>query len=89
VNDNLKTDKEFNFITVLDFLNEFKWPIIIVTLVAGLAGFIFSLPFFMPPKFQSTVALFPATTNSISKAILSDNPGEKNRCTGPGTGRRG
>jgi len=78
VSDNIKTDKEFNFITVLNFLNEFKRPIIILTLVAGLAGLIFSMPFFMPPKFQSTVVLFPATTNSISKAILSENQGEKN-----------
>ena len=77
MSDNLKKDNEFNFITVLDFLNEFKKPIIIVTLVAGLAGFIFSLPFFMPPKFKSTVVLFPATTNSISKAVLSENLGEK------------
>lgn len=77
MNDNLNTDKEFNFITVLDFLNEFKKPIIIITVIAAVAGFIFSLPYFMPPKFQSTVVLFPATTNSISKAVLSDNLGEK------------
>jgi uncharacterized protein involved in exopolysaccharide biosynthesis len=75
---NLKQDKEFNFATVLDFLLEFRWQIIIVTLGAGLLAFIFSLPYFMPPKFQSTVVLYPATTNSISKAILNSNPGEKN-----------
>jgi uncharacterized protein involved in exopolysaccharide biosynthesis len=74
----LKKDKEFNFATVLDFFLEFKWPIIIVTLAAGLLAFIFSMPYFMPPKYQSTVVLYPATTNSISKAILSSNQSEKN-----------
>jgi len=78
VSDNIKTDKEFNFITVLNFLNEFKKPIIIITLIAALGGFVFSLPYFMPPKFKSTVVLFPATTNSISRAILSENQNEKN-----------
>jgi len=77
VSDNIKNDNEFNFITVLDFLNEFKKPIIIITFIAGLAGYIFSFPYFMPPKFKSTVVLFPATTNSISRAILTENPGEK------------
>lgn len=76
--DNFKKDKEFNFVTVLDFLLEFKWPILIVTVVAGILAFIFSLPYFMPPKYQSTVVLYPATTSSISKAILSSYQGEKN-----------
>jgi capsular polysaccharide biosynthesis protein len=75
---NLKKEKEFNFATVLDFLLEFKWQILIVTLSAGLLAIIFSMPYFMPPKYQSTVILYPATTNSISKAILSSNQGEKN-----------
>jgi capsular polysaccharide biosynthesis protein len=74
---NLKKDKEFNFATVLDFLLEFKWQIIIVTIAAGIMAFIFSMPYFMPPKYQSTVVLYPATTNSISKAILSSNQNEK------------
>src|ERR1039458_5642914 len=73
----MKQGNEFNFTTVLDFFIEFRWPLIIVTFIAGLAGFIFSMPAFMPPKFKSTVVLFPATTNSISKAILSENLGEK------------
>jgi len=74
----LKKDKEFNFTTVLDFLLQFWLPILIVTLGAGILAFIFSLPYFMPPKYQSTVILYPATTNSISKAILSTYQGEKN-----------
>ena len=56
-----------------------KWRriLIIVGLFAIVASWIFSGPTFIKPKFKSTVILFPTTTNSISKALLSANPGEK------------
>jgi uncharacterized protein involved in exopolysaccharide biosynthesis len=66
-------ETEFNFATILDFFLEYKVPIFIITVLAGILAFIFSGPYFIPPKFKSTVILYPATTNSISKALMSTN----------------
>ena len=62
---------EFNFASVLDFLIKFKKPIIITTLAAGVLSFIFSAPFFIHPKFKSSVIVYPVRTNSIARALLS------------------
>ncbi len=50
---------------------------IIVSVIAILASIIFSSPYFIIPKFKSTVILYPAATNSISKALLTENSGTK------------
>jgi len=56
-----------------------RWwkPLLVLTLVAALSALIFSGPYFIKPKYRSSVVFFPAATNSISKAILdpssSDN----------------
>lgn len=49
---------------------------LVVTLVAALASLIFSGPYFITPKYRSTVIFFPAATNSISKAILVSSGSE-------------
>ena len=55
----------------------FRWwkPLLIVLITAATSSMIISG--FIKPKFKSTVVFFPSTTNSISKALLSDNPGDK------------
>ncbi|MGZ5282433.1 MAG: Wzz/FepE/Etk N-terminal domain-containing protein [Bacteroidia bacterium] len=72
-----QNESDFNFAGILAFLLRYKWPILGATLVAGILAAIFSMPFFIPPKFESSVILYPSTTNSISKAILSSNPADK------------
>ena len=57
------------------FFYKWKKPLIIISLVAMLCSVVVSL--LMQNKFQSTVVLFPTTTSSISKAILSENNGGK------------
>lgn len=47
----------------------------IIAGIAVVASVIFSSSFFITPKFKSTVIMFPTTTSSISKALLSDNTG--------------
>jgi hypothetical protein len=49
----------------------------ILSLIAIVAAAIFSSPFFIKPKYKSTVIMFPTTTNSASKALLSITGGEK------------
>jgi capsular polysaccharide biosynthesis protein len=63
----------FDSITILGFFYKWRKEILIVCAIAALAAAVFSGPFFIKPKFKSTVILYPATTNSISKALLNEN----------------
>lgn len=57
----------------------YKWRkiILIVGIGSVILSYIFSLPYFITPKFKSTVIMYPTSTNSISKALLTDNQGPK------------
>ncbi len=61
---------EFNFADIVDFLNQYKKPIIGMTLLAGLVALIFSSEYFIPPKYKSSVILYPTRTNSISRSLF-------------------
>lgn len=73
----LKSKKDFDSSNFLIFLYIWRVPIFIITIAAFLASIIVSSPFFITPKFKSTVIMYPASTNSISKALLSESYGEK------------
>ncbi len=60
---------------ILHFLYRWWKPLLVIEIVALVASSIFSLPYFITPKFKSTVILFPTSSNSISKALISDNSG--------------
>ena len=64
---------DFSLVEVLRFALKWKWHILILTAVAGIAGAVFSGPTFITPKFASTVVFYPSTINSISGVVLSDN----------------
>lgn len=49
--------------------------LLVVGLTAALVSLVVSL--FIKDKFKSTVILYPTTTNSISKALISENVGNK------------
>ena len=72
-----KKSEDFNSTSFIVFLYQWRKPLSIVTIAALIASIIFSSPFFITPKFKSTVILFPTSSNSISKALLSENAGEK------------
>ncbi len=63
---------DFDSTNFIYYIYQRRKPIIIVTLVAGILAAVFSAPFFIAPKFKSTVVLFPATTNSVSQALLTE-----------------
>ncbi len=56
-----------------------RWrkPLLVITILAALGAVIFSGTYFIKPKFKSTVILFPAATNSISKALMGENSSDK------------
>ncbi|MCD4773230.1 MAG: hypothetical protein K8R41_07610 [Bacteroidales bacterium] len=59
------------------FLYKWRQPLIIITIIAIVASLIFSAPFFITPKFESTVILFPTSSNSISQALLGNKINNK------------
>ncbi|MDX5319523.1 MAG: hypothetical protein LPK45_00550 [Bacteroidota bacterium] len=64
---------DFSLVEVLRFALRWKWHIIILTVLAGIASAIFSGPQFITPKYASKVVFYPSTINSISGVVLSDN----------------
>ncbi|MEX1188137.1 MAG: Wzz/FepE/Etk N-terminal domain-containing protein [Bacteroidia bacterium] len=71
------TGSLFDSTNLVIFLWKKKTPIIIATLVAIIASVIFSSEYFIPPRFKSSVIMFPTTNSSISKSLLSENSFEK------------
>lgn len=74
------SDKSYSFdsLSVVEFLLKWRKPLIIVTVLAGITSIIFSGPKFIKPRFKSTVIFYPATTNSVSKALLNENAYDRN-----------
>lgn len=66
---------DFNSLNVLFFMYKWRKPLLIITFAAAVISSIVSLT--IKEKYKSTVILFPSTTNSISKALLTDNNFQK------------
>lgn len=60
----------FDSTNLVVYLYSWRKPLILVTVVAAILAGVFSGPFFIAPKYESTVTVFPTTTNSLSKALL-------------------
>jgi uncharacterized protein involved in exopolysaccharide biosynthesis len=68
---NTQTAENFNSINVLYFIYKWRKPLILIGIAAFIISSIVSLT--IQEKYKSTVILFPASTNSISKALLTEN----------------
>lgn len=68
-----KNTYDFSLVEVLRFALRWKWHVLILTTIAGIAAAIFSGPQFITPKFASKVIFYPSTINSISGVVLSNN----------------
>ena len=55
---------------LLNFLFQWRKPLAVIPLLAGISAAIGSMPIFIDPLYESTVIVFPSTTNSPSKALL-------------------
>ena len=73
----IRDNNNFNSTSFLLFLYKWKKLLLIIGLVAIGASILFSSSFFITPKYKSTVIMFPTSTNSISKALMTDNNGSK------------
>ena len=52
-------------------LVEYRKPILIILTVAALCAIIFSAPYFITPLYKSTTIIYPTSSNSISKVLIS------------------
>jgi len=76
---NTEPDKrDFDSSNFVFFIIKWWKPLLIVAVIAIIASFIFTLPYFITPKYKSNVVLFPTSTSSISKALISENVGADN-----------
>jgi len=80
----IKEKGDFDSSGILYFLYKWRKPLIIVIVVTIAASLLFSSPWFITPKYKSTVILFPVATNSVSKVLISQNSGIKEDILGFG-----
>lgn len=76
--------KDLNSLNLLQLLIKWRLPLAIITVVAVIAAIVFSSPFFIKPKYKSTVIMFPVATNSVSKVLISQNSAIKEDILGIG-----
>ncbi|MFW5758656.1 MAG: hypothetical protein ACOC4J_06720 [Bacteroidota bacterium] len=65
--------KEFDSSNILTFLIRWWKHLGIVCFLAAIVGVIVSSPMFITPLFQSSVLMFPAKSNNLSKALFGQN----------------
>ena len=68
----MKKGEDFDSSNLVIFLYKWRKPLFIVMLVAMAGSWFFSSPWFITPKFKSTVIMFPASSSSISKSLLNE-----------------
>jgi len=72
MSEEIKRSEEFDSSNLVIFLYKWRKPLFIVIVIALVGSWFFSLPWFITPKFKSTVILYPASSSSISKALLGE-----------------
>ncbi len=77
MNDPFSGNRDFDSSNFIRFLWAWRLPIFLVTSIAFLTSLIFSSPFFITPKYKSVVVMYPVSTSSVSKALLSETYGGK------------
>jgi uncharacterized protein involved in exopolysaccharide biosynthesis len=68
----MKKGEDFDSSNLVIFLYKWRKPLFIVMVVALVGSWFFSLPWFITPKYRSTVIMFPASSSSISKSLLNE-----------------
>jgi capsular polysaccharide biosynthesis protein len=67
-----KKGEDFDSSNLVIFLYKWRKPLFIVMVVVLVGSWFFSSPWFITPKFKSTVIMFPASSSSISKSLLNE-----------------
>jgi capsular polysaccharide biosynthesis protein len=70
---NNSTNSYTDSFKVAIFLYKWRKTLIILGLAAAVLSAVFSSSFFITPLYKSTVIMYPASSNSISKSLLNEN----------------
>jgi len=73
----LTEDPDFESKNIIDFIYNWRKVFVIIAIATVFFSYIFSSPFFITPKYKSTVILMPTSTNSYARALMSNNYIEK------------
>jgi uncharacterized protein involved in exopolysaccharide biosynthesis len=73
----VQNNSEFNSASLVVFVYRWRKVLIITGVAAALLSLIFSSSLFISPLYRSTVIMYPASSNSISKALLNENAGAR------------
>ncbi|MFA6949907.1 MAG: hypothetical protein WCQ70_04400 [Lentimicrobiaceae bacterium] len=73
----LQGNKDFDSTSLGVFLFSWRKHLVIIGIIACVLSVFFSSPLFITPLYKSTVVLFPVSSNSVSKALLTDQPTAK------------
>jgi uncharacterized protein involved in exopolysaccharide biosynthesis len=68
----MKKGEDFDSSNLVIFIYKWRKPLFIVMVIAMAGSWFFSSPWFITPKFKSTVIMFPASSSSISKSLLNE-----------------
>lgn len=72
------TNNNFDSRNIFKAIWKYKITIATVLAVAGICAAVFSGPAFITPLYKSTVILYPTSSNSVSKALISTTYSAKN-----------
>ncbi|MEM9022646.1 MAG: hypothetical protein AAGB22_02825 [Bacteroidota bacterium] len=72
---NPKEEFTFDSTNLIFFLLKYRKPLLIVSFVAAIASAVVAM--IITPKFLSSVVFYPASTSSISKSLLTEDPSGK------------
>lgn len=73
----MSANNDFDSTSLGLFLYSWRKHLIVIGVLACLLSILFSSPLFITPLYRSTVILFPVSSNSVSKALLTDQPTAK------------
>lgn len=64
-------DSDLSSLGLLKIIIRYRQPLVLIGVVTILLAYLFSSPLFITPLYKSTVILYPTSSNSISKLLLS------------------
>ncbi len=77
LDNNLRELKDFDSTSLGLFFYAWRKHLIIIAVMSCAWAILFSSSYFITPLYKSSVILFPVSSNSVSKALLTDQPTAK------------
>jgi uncharacterized protein involved in exopolysaccharide biosynthesis len=71
-----RRSEDFDSSGLVVFLYKWRKPLFLVIVATLFISWFFSGPWFITPQYKSTVILFPASSNSVSKSLLAEQTGK-------------